>query len=145
MHKIFFIFFLLFSTAILSQVDEKIINLSEVDSFPVFQQITLKEKDRNNKVLFQAKLQQYIITKMNPKLLNYLENDVRYSLKLKTTFDRKVVLTDADISNNLILQEFKKVVETLEVKSSAKLKNTDVEVTFMLPLKIKFQDIKIIK
>lgn len=145
MQRVFFIFFLLFSTAILSQVDKKTVTLSEVDSFPVFEQDFFNKIKGNNESLLQAKFQQYIITNINSKVLTLLENDTNYFLKIDISDDGKIHLKNATITNKTLLEELKKVVESVEIKIPAKLQGKEVTVEIVVPISVKFQDIKIIK
>lgn len=145
MQRVFFIFFLLFSTAFLSQVYKKTVTLSEVDSFPVFEQDFFNKIKGNNESLLQAKLQQYIITNINSKILTLLKNDTNYFLKIDVSDDGKINLKNATITNKTVLEELKKVVESVEVKIPAKLQGKEVIVEIVVPLVVKFQDIKIIK
>lgn len=145
MQRVFFIFFLLFSTAFLSQVYKKTVTLSEVDSFPVFEQDFFNKIKGNNESLLQAKLQQYIITYINSKVLTLLKNDTNYFLKIDVSDDGKINLKNATITNKTVLEELKKVVESVEVKIPAKLQGKEVIVEIVVPLVVKFQDIKIIK
>lgn len=145
MQRVFFIFFLLFSTAFLSQVYKKTVTLSEVDSFPVFEQDFFNKIKGNNESLLQAKLQQYIITNINSKILTLLKNDTNYFLKIDVSDDGKINLKNATITNKTALEELKKVVESVEVKIPAKLQGKEVIVEIVVPLVVKFQDIKIIK
>lgn len=145
MQRVFFIFFLLFSTAFLSQVYKKTVTLSEVDSFPVFEQDFFNKIKGNNESLLQAKLQQYIITYINSKVLTLLKNDTNYFLKIDVSDDGKINLKNATITNKTVLEELKKVVESVEVKIPAKLQGKEVIVEIVVPLVVKYQDIKIIK
>lgn len=113
MQRVFFIFFLLFSTAFLSQVYKKTVTLSEVDSFPVFEQDFFNKIKGNNESLLQAKLQQYIITNINSKILTLLKNDTNYFLKIDVSDDGKINLKNATITNKTALEELKKVVLNL--------------------------------
>ncbi|OIP45723.1 MAG: hypothetical protein COZ16_07065 [Flavobacteriaceae bacterium CG_4_10_14_3_um_filter_31_253] len=145
MHKIFFIFFLLLTTAILSQVDKKKMILSEVDSFPVFEQIFFNKIKGHNESLLQAKLQQYIITNLNPKVLSLLKNETNYFLKIDISDSGKINFINTTITNKTVHEELKKVVESIEIKTPAKLSGNEVTVEIVLALEVKFQDIKIIK
>lgn len=145
MQRVFFIFFLLFSTAILSQVDKKTATLLEVDSFPVFEQDFFNKIKGNNESLLQAKFQQYIITNINSKVLTLLENDTNYFLKIDISDNGKIHLKNATITNKTVLEELKKVVESVEIKIPAKLQGKEVTVEIVVPISVKFQDIKIIK
>ncbi|WP_445757966.1 hypothetical protein [Polaribacter sp.] len=44
-----------------------------------------------------------------------------------------------------MLEELKKIAESIEIKTPAKLQGKEVNVEIMLPILGKFQDIKIIK
>jgi len=90
-------------------------------------------------------LQQYIITNLNPKVLSLLKNETNYFLKIDISDSGKINFINTTITNKTVHEELKKVVESIEIKTPAKLSGNEVTVEIVLALEVKFQDIKIIK
>lgn len=63
-------------------MDKKTVSFSEVDSFSVFEEEFFNKIKGNNESLLQAKMQQYLVTKINSKVLKLLENENNYFFKI---------------------------------------------------------------
>lgn len=127
-----------------SQENQKIYKLVEVDNFPVFENVKTTENTDLDRRLFNAKIQHYLISNFNPKLLLLMQRNLNYSLNIRLNLSGSVTLTTSNIDNEKLKEEFARIVSTLKVKEFSKKNGEEVSVEFILPIKIKFKGVEII-
>lgn len=145
MNRTFFVFFLVLTNFVFSQENIKSVELSELDEFPIFHQFEIPKNQKNNVLLFQAKLQQFIITNIDSNSLIHFNEQPSYSLHLKTTLDRNIKINNLSEFTNIQKEALEKVIEKLSIKKGAQKNGQVVSVEFSIPLQIKFTEIKTIK
>ena len=145
MNRAFFVFFLVFTNVVFSQEHIKSFNLSELDELPIFHQFEIPKSQKNNVLLFQAKLQQFIITNIASNLLINFNEQPSYALHLKTTFDGSIKINKLSEFTNIQKEALEIVLEKLSIKKGAQKNGQVVSVEFSIPLQIKFTEIKTIK
>jgi len=130
---------------VFSQENIKSVELSELDEFPIFHQFEIPKNQKNNVLLFQAKLQQFIITNIDSKLLIHFNEQPSYILHLKTTLDGSLKINNLSEFTNIQKEALEKVIEKLSIKKGAQKNGQEVAIQFSIPLQIKFTEIKTIK
>lgn len=145
MNRTFFVFFLVLTNFVFSQENIKSVELSELDEFPIFHQFEIPKNQKNNVLLFQAKLQQFIITNIDSNSLIHFNEQPSYSLHLKTTLYRNIKINNLSEFTNIQKEALEKVIEKLSIKKGAQKNGQVVSVEFSIPLQIKFTEIKTIK
>jgi hypothetical protein len=145
MKSTFFVFIITLSSVIFSQETIKKYSLMDVEVFPVFYQIEMQPSQKNNLLLFKAKMQQYFITNMDSKNLVHFEDKNSYSLDLQTTLDGKLTINNLSVFNSLQKESIEKVLKMLHIKKAALKNGQDVAVEFSISLQLKFTEIKTIK
>ncbi|WP_445747526.1 hypothetical protein [Polaribacter sp.] len=145
MNRTFFVFFLVLTNFVFSQENIKSVELSELDEFPIFHQFEIPKNQKNNVLLFQAKLQQFIITNIDSKLLIHFNEQPSYILHLKTTLDGSLKINNLSEFTNIQKEALEKVIEKLSIKKGAQKNGQEVAIQFSIPLQIKFTEIKTIK
>lgn len=145
MNRSFFMFFLLLANFIFSQENIKSFHLSELDEFPIFHQFEIPKNQKNNVLLFQAKLQQFIITNIDSKSLIHFNEHPSNTLHLKTTLDGNLKINNLSEFTNIQKDALEKVLGNLSIKKGAKKNGQLVTIEFSIPLQIKFTEIKTIK
>lgn len=132
------------SIVVYSQENQKIYKLVEVDNFPVFENVKTTENKDLDRRLFNAKIQHYLISNFNPKLLLLMQRNLNYSLNIRLNLSGSVTLTSSNIDNEKLKEEFARIVSTLKVKEFSKKNGEEVSVEFILPIKIKFKGVETI-
>ena len=117
---------------------------SSLDEFPIFDQFEIPKSQKNNTLLFQAKLQQFFITNIGSKSLIYFKEHPSYVLHLKTTLDGSIKINNLSEFTNVQKEALEKVLEKLSIKKGAQKNGQDVAIEFSIPLQIKFTEIKTI-
>ena len=145
MNRTFFVFFLVLTNFVFSQENIKSYNLSELDELPIFHQFEIPKSQKNNALLFQAKLQQFFITTIDSKSLIYFNENPSYDLQLKTTLDGSVKINNLSEFTNIQKEALEKVLEKLSIKKGAQKNGQEVAIEFSIPLQLKFTEIKTVK
>jgi hypothetical protein len=134
-----------FTNFVFSQEHIKSFNLSELDELPIFHQFEIPKSQKNNVLLFQAKLQQFIITNIDSYSLIHFNEQPSYALHLKTTLDGNIKINNLSEFSNIQKEALEKVLEKLSIKKRAQKNGQEVAIEFSIPLQIKFTEIKTIK
>lgn len=145
MYRTFFVFFLVLTNVVFSQEHIKSFNLSELDELPIFHQFEISKSQKNNVLLFQAKLQQFFITNIDSKSLIYFNENPSYDLELKISLDGSLKINNLSKFTNIQKEALEKVLEKLSIKKGAQKNGQEVAIEFSIPLHLKFTEIKNIK